>query len=559
VRHKHSGHSRHDAEDDLELRSPTSVNGHDPNSGDVKETRGNVERTRIDNDDKGDVVVWEVEQEDEELNLIEESRRRTQAIMEKYKKKLEQQNGFSSHDLELANIPKQSSTVADVLGSGTLGPVTSAVNQAKAGLDIDAVDGEVAKLSSAVGESPAQLVISDSDRTLASTGLGEGSPKDKISDDMFTDDIFGESPADSQKMGYLRGKGNGIPIVRSGLDDNWDDAEGYYSYQLGELLDDRYEIMATHGKGVFSTVVRAKDTKAELGEPEEVAIKIIRNNETMHKAGQTEIQILKKLAGSDPENKRHCVRFLSTFKYRNHLCLVFESLHLNLREIVKKYGRNIGIQLSGVRVYATQLFISLKHLKNCGVLHCDIKPDNMLVNEGRNTLKLCDFGSAMFAGTNEVTPYLVSRFYRAPEIILGLPYDHPLDIWSVGCCLYELFSGKIMFPGSTNNEMLRLHMELKGAFPKKMLRKGAFIDQHFDKDLCFYATEEDSVTRKTTKRMMVNIKPKEFGSVIKQRYKDEDSKLLVHFRDLLDRIFILDPQKRITVSQALAHPFITGK
>ncbi|VYS45944.1 unnamed protein product [Arabidopsis thaliana] len=559
VRHKHSGHSRHDAEDDLELRSPTSVNGHDPNSGDVKETRGNVERTRIDNDDKGDVVVWEVEQEDEELNLIEESRRRTQAIMEKYKKKLEQQNGFSSHDLELANIPKQSSTVADVLGSGTLGPVTSAVNQAKAGLDIDAVDGEVAKLSSAVGESPAQLVISDSDRTLASTGLGEGSPKDKISDDMFTDDIFGESPADSQKMGYLRGKGNGIPIVRSGLDDNWDDAEGYYSYQLGELLDDRYEIMATHGKGVFSTVVRAKDTKAELGEPEEVAIKIIRNNETMHKAGQTEIQILKKLAGSDPENKRHCVRFLSTFKYRNHLCLVFESLHLNLREIVKKYGRNIGIQLSGVRVYATQLFISLKHLKNCGVLHCDIKPDNMLVNEGRNTLKLCDFGSAMFAGTNEVTPYLVSRFYRAPEIILGLPYDHPLDIWSVGCCLYELFSGKIMFPGSTNNEMLRLHMELKGAFPKKMLRKGAFIDQHIDKDLCFYATEEDSVTRKTTKRMMVNIKPKEFGSVIKQRYKDEDSKLLVHFRDLLDRIFILDPQKRITVSQALAHPFITGK
>jgi hypothetical protein len=83
-------------------------------------------------------------------------------------------------DLELANIPKQSSTVADVLGSGTLGPVTSAVNQAKAGLDIDAVDGEVAKLSSAVGESPAQLVISDSDRTLASTGLGEGSPKVRL-------------------------------------------------------------------------------------------------------------------------------------------------------------------------------------------------------------------------------------------------------------------------------------------------------------------------------------------------------------------------------------------
>ncbi|CAL9246498.1 unnamed protein product [Arabidopsis halleri] len=502
-------------EDDLD-----SVKGHKPNGCSFKETQGNVEKSEIDNDDDGDDVVWEVEeQEAVDLNRIEESRRITQAILEKYKKKLE-----------------QSSTVADV--------------QAKVGLDTEAVDGEVAKLSSTVGEPPARLVISDLDRTLASVGVEEGSPKS----DMFSDDIFGESPAAGTR------KGNGlVPFVRSGLNDNWDDAEGYYSYQFGEILDDRYEIMATHGKGVFSTVVRAKDTKPELAEPEEVAIKIIRNNETMHKAGQAEIRILKKLAGSDPENKRHCVRLLSTFKYRNHLCLVFESLHLNLREVVKKIGVNIGLKLSDVRVYAEQLFISLKHLKNCGVLHCDIKPDNILVNEGRNMLKLCDFGSAMFAGENQVTPYLVSRFYRAPEIILGLSYDHPLDIWSVGCCLYELYSGKIMFPGSTNNDMLRLHMELKGPFPKKMLRKGAFIDQHFDKDLCFYATEEDSVTRKTIRRMMVNIKPKDLGLVIRRRYEDEDPKVLVHFRNLLDKIFTLDPQKRLTVSQALAHPFITGK
>ncbi|CAD5325716.1 unnamed protein product [Arabidopsis thaliana] len=413
------GEVRHDAEDDID-----SLKSHKPNG----ETQGNVERSEVDNDDDGEDVVWGVEeQEAAEMKRIEESKRITQAILEKYKKKLE-----------------QSSTVADV--------------QAKAGLDTVAVGGEVAKLSSAVGEPPARLVISDSDMTLASAG----SPKS----DMFSDYIFGESPpADGTR------KGNGlVPFVRSGLDDNWDDAEGYYSYQLGELLDDRYEIVATHGKGVFSTVVRAKDTKPELGEPEEVAIKIIRNNETMHKAGQAEIRILKKLVGSDPENKHHCVRLLSTFKYRNHLCLVFESLHLNLREVVKKIGVSIGLKLYDVRVYAEQLFISLKHLKNCGVLHCDIKPDNILMNEGRNMLKLCDFGSAMFAGENQVTPYLVSRFYRALEIILGLPYDHPLDIWSVGCCLYELYSGKIMFPGSTNNDMLRLHMELKGSFPKKMLR-----------------------------------------------------------------------------------------
>ncbi|KAG9155289.1 hypothetical protein Leryth_021322 [Lithospermum erythrorhizon] len=182
----------------------------------------------------------------------------------------------------------------------------------------------------------------------------------------------------------------------------------------------------------------------------------------------------------------------------------------------------------------------------------------MLVNEAKNVLKLCDFGNAMFAGKNEVTPYLVSRFYRAPEIILGLPYDHPLDMWSVGCCLFELYTGKVLFPGATNNDMLRLHMELKGPFPKKMMRKGLFIDQHFDHDLNFLATEEDPVNKKAIKRLMLNIKPKDVGSLILGS-AGEDAKMLANFKDLMEKIFLLDPDKRLTVSQALNHPFITGK
>jgi len=98
---------------------------------------------------------------------------------------------------------------------------------------------------------------------------------------------------------------------------------------------------------------------------------------------------LKKLAGQDPENKRHCVRFLSSFKYRNHLCLVFESLHMNLREVLKKFGRDIGLKLTAVRAYAKQLFIALKHLRNCGVLHSDIKPDNMLVSFSATIVLFC--------------------------------------------------------------------------------------------------------------------------------------------------------------------------
>ncbi|KAK6785949.1 hypothetical protein RDI58_014474 [Solanum bulbocastanum] len=96
---------------------------------------------------------------------------------------------------------------------------------------------------------------------------------------MFCDDIFGESPAAIPKMG----KGDGMPNERNCLHDNWNYPEWYYRYRFGEILDGRYEILAAHGKGVFSTVVRAKDLKARPGDPTEVAIKIICNNDTITK------------------------------------------------------------------------------------------------------------------------------------------------------------------------------------------------------------------------------------------------------------------------------------
>ncbi|CAK8574102.1 unnamed protein product [Lathyrus sativus] len=526
-----------DSGDRYKKHSRHEENGHhtDRKRNYTMEEDGRKLKGEIEQDDVDEDTLQLPEQEEEDLNRIkEESRRRREAIMEKYKKqnqKIEQAAGNEGKgkDLEIhTDILKAVDGKSD---------------------DVDNVEP-----SFSVGKSPPENVNVGSEKVPGAGGLGEGTPKSERSADKYCDDIFGETPTGVRKSG----KGDGLLIERVGLHDNWDDAEGYYSYRFGEILDGRYEVTAAHGKGVFSTVVRAKNLKTGNGEPDEVAIKIIRNNDTMYKAGLDELVILKKLVGADPDDKRHCVRFLSSFKYRNHLCLVFESLNMNLREVLKKFGRNIGLRLTAVRAYAKQLFIALKHLRNCGVLHCDIKPDNMLVNEAKNVLKLCDFGNAMFAGKNEVTPYLVSRFYRAPEIILGLQYDHPLDIWSVGCCLYELYTGKVLFPGLTNNDMLRLHMELKGPFPKKMLRKGAFTEQHYDQDLSFHATEEDPVTKKTIKRMILNIRAKDVGTIITGS-PGEDPKMLANFKDLLDKIFVLDPDKRLTVSQALNHPFITGK
>lgn len=144
--------------------------------------------------------------------------------------------------------------------------------------------------------------------------------------------------------------------------------------------------------------------------------------------------------------------------------MVFEPLAMNLREVLKKYGKNVGLHIKAVRSYAQQLFFALKLLKKTGILHADIKPDNILVNENNLILKLCDFGSASTINDNEITPYLISRFYRAPEIILGIPYDYGIDMWSAGCTIYELYTGKILFSGKSNNQMLKYFMDLKGLY-----------------------------------------------------------------------------------------------
>jgi serine/threonine-protein kinase PRP4 len=245
------------------------------------------------------------------------------------------------------------------------------------------------------------------------------------------------------------------------LQSNWDDQEGYYKAMVGEVIDNRYRVLGMVGKGVFSTVLKCVDL-AEDGVP--VAMKLIRNNDTMRKAAQKELELLTEIAARDPTGRKHCVRLLASLEHRNHIGFVFEAMQMNLRDALKKFGKNVGINIGSVRIYARQLFYALRHLAQLRIVHADIKPDNILVSDDLKHVKICDFGSA-FRETdidNDPTPYLVSRFYRAPEIILGLPYNRMIDMWSVGTCLYELFTGQVMFPAPNNNQMLKLMMDVKG-------------------------------------------------------------------------------------------------
>uniref|UniRef100_A0A0G2K249 Serine/threonine-protein kinase PRP4 homolog n=1 Tax=Rattus norvegicus TaxID=10116 RepID=A0A0G2K249_RAT len=480
---------------------------------------------------------FDVEEEDEEA-VIEQRRIQRQAIVQKYKYLAEDSN---------ISVPSEPSSPQSSTRSRSPSP-----------------DDILERVAADVKEYERENVDTfeasvKAKHNLMTVEQNNGSSQKKLlAPDMFTesDDMFA-AYFDSAR---LRAAGIGKDFKENpNLRDNWTDAEGYYRVNIGEVLDKRYNVYGYTGQGVFSNVVRARDNARAN---QEVAVKIIRNNELMQKTGLKELEFLKKLNDADPDDKFHCLRLFRHFYHKQHLCLVFEPLSMNLREVLKKYGKDVGLHIKAVRSYSQQLFLALKLLKRCNILHADIKPDNILVNESKTILKLCDFGSASHVADNDITPYLVSRFYRAPEIIIGKSYDYGIDMWSVGCTLYELYTGKILFPGKTNNHMLKLAMDLKGKMPNKMIRKGVFKDQHFDQNLNFMYIEVDKVTEREKVTVMSTINPTKdlLADLIGCQRLPEDQRKKVHqLKDLLDQILMLDPAKRISINQALQHAFIQEK
>ena len=381
-----------------------------------------------------------------------------------------------------------------------------------------------------------------------------------IEEEDVEDDMFASPSAAPAKPAQTM---DAVPIAEArkleeSMLDNWDDSEGYYNFIAGELLDERYIVRSNLGRGMFSSVVRADDTKDKRGT---VAIKIVRNSEMMYKAGMKEIAVLEQLAQADPDDRKHVVRLLRHFVHKNHLCIVFESLNINLREVLKRFGRDVGINLTAVRAYAQQIFLGLSLLRKCNILHADVKPDNILVNDARNLLKICDLGSASSSTeNNEITPYLVSRFYRAPELILGLSYDYAIDTWSVGCTLFELYTGKILFPGRSNNQMLRLIMECRGKFPHRMIKKGQFYPNHFDEQLVFLSVERDKLSGKdTVKHLNINHPIRDLRSRLGVASSPSEAKLLQSFADFLSGCLEINPERRITPAEAFKHPFLSTR
>jgi serine/threonine-protein kinase PRP4 len=392
------------------------------------------------------------------------------------------------------------------------------------------------------------------------------------SDQDNEDDMFADMPCKLSKLAkteeesvsevVMAKKEVTDPIHDTRHEKEWDDKDGYYIPFTQETIGKKYAYMNELGRGVFASVVLACDISDDTNR---VAIKIVRRNTAMRKTAQQEIEILQKVTGTQ------CfVKFIESFDYRSHLCLAFEAMRMNLRDMIKLRG-NKRLDIHTVRLYAKQFIDALGLLKQARIVHADIKPDNILVSQDETVVKLADFGSAFEVGTGVPTnPYLVSRYYRAPEIILGVACDHSCDMWSIGCTLYEICSGSIIFPGRNNNHMLKLMMETKARFPLKMLRKANLGHHHFelsaggDANVVFLDLSSGQLKRftppaqpqRTVKSMMLNEEDRIKFLQAGTKDLSPDSLLMFHLAELVDKMLVLNPEKRLKISDALLHPFL---
>ncbi|XP_069700159.1 dual specificity protein kinase CLK2 isoform X4 [Periplaneta americana] len=332
-----------------------------------------------------------------------------------------------------------------------------------------------------------------------------------------------------------------------------DDEDGHLIYRHGDVLQDRYKILATLGEGTFGKVVKVKDLHAD----HVMALKIIKNVEKYREAAKLEINALEKIAEKDPECRHLCVKMLDWFDYHGHMCIAFEMLGLSVFDFLKDNNYQ-PYPLETVRHVAYQLCYSVKFLHDNKLTHTDLKPENILFVDSdfeitynskkkrdirrvkRTDVRLIDFGSATFDHEHHST-IVSTRHYRAPEVILELGWSQPCDVWSIGCIIFELYLGITLFQTHDNREHLAMMERILGPIPYRMARK--------TKTKYFYHGKLDWDEKSSAGRYVrENCKPL-------HRYQNSDDEDHRQLFDLIARMLEYEPSSRLTLGEALRHPF----
>ncbi|KAK5716200.1 serine threonine protein kinase CMGC group [Elasticomyces elasticus] len=379
---------------------------------------------------------------------------------------------------------------------------------------------------------------------------------------------------------YKKQKDVHVPVLtdRSKSTEKIDDEDGHYIVQENSRLGEKYSLINLLGQGTFGKVVRALDIRSR----KEVAVKVIRAVPKYRDASRIELRVLQTLRAADEQNRNRCIQLRDCFDWRGHICIVTPLLGLSVFDFLKQ-GGFVPFPGSHIQAMARQLLGSIAFLHDLNLIHTDLKPENiLLLNHAYQTftynrnipssstltarsakfrrvllspqINLIDFGSATF--DDEYHSSVVStRHYRAPEIILGIGWSHPIDLWSLGCILVECWTGDALFQTHDCCEHLAMMEQVTGqSIDRTLIREVNRTSKRGDKNSPARFFKQGHLnyplpdTPRQSKKFVRGMKRLE--TIIPPN--TEFNKL---FLDLLRRIFVYDPKKRITAREALKHPW----
>ena len=316
-------------------------------------------------------------------------------------------------------------------------------------------------------------------------------------------------------------------------------------------------------------------------------MKVIKNTKDFFDQSLDEIKILELLRQTGKCHDKCIVEMRTFFYHREHLIIVTELLRQNLFEFGKFILDNDEepyFTMTRLAYVTRQVLIALEFVHRLGLVHSDVKPENILLSSySRAQVKLIDFGSSCYL-TDRQSSYIQSRSYRAPEVVLGLPYDGRIDIWSLGCVVAEMFTGEVTFQNDSIVSMLSRIEAICGTFPRHMIAQGRQSGRFFAKSGLLFekvaadekdesghdSNDSDDDDSSEPRRQYVDIfQPKTtslaarlgFAGDLMERYdasaklsKEESRQAL--FVDFVRQLLTIDPDVRPTARQALQHPWM---
>eukprot|EP00276_Gloeochaete_wittrockiana_P003784 CAMPEP_0184644548 /NCGR_PEP_ID=MMETSP0308-20130426/1256_1 /TAXON_ID=38269 /ORGANISM="Gloeochaete witrockiana, Strain SAG 46.84" /LENGTH=526 /DNA_ID=CAMNT_0027073147 /DNA_START=326 /DNA_END=1909 /DNA_ORIENTATION=+ len=331
------------------------------------------------------------------------------------------------------------------------------------------------------------------------------------------------------------------------------------------VIHQRYRYIKDIARGTYSQVVLAEDVYSPVKRC--VAIKI--TNAHYRYIGVQETCRLRSLNRKDPRGQAHVIRLLSTFTlFNSHFCLVLELFQASLLSL-NSLQFPVAMSSDQIKPVVLQLLSSLGFLYRQHIIHADLKPENVLVGNGTESvfagptrvglggeagllLKVADFGNAM--ELSDASAYyddfeVQSLYYRAPEVLLGLPFGAAIDMWSLGCIVVELLLGRPLFKADGRSQLLGQMLALLGPISRDVYRHGKYYNMYFSQD---HKPMHPDVIRALNNSSVSAIgQPTSSRIGLSWLLHSQDPILL----DFLSGLLNFDPKKRLTPQQALSHPF----